>query len=275
MNWIKFLQKPFTNTHDVVLNKINIPLKNTVTKDRLRILQLSDLHLEHLSLSPETLAGWLRNQSFDLLALTGDYLDRPRTLTRLSPYLQVLRRFQPKYGTFAVFGNHDYCLDQAHFKRLCKKLQNAGIQLLFNESRTLKTADGPLHMIGIDDPSTDRDHLQKAFANVPEKGTRIVLSHDPNIVLKMEDVHYDYCMAGHFHGGQIHWPKPYHLKKMGKLARMGIYKGLHFLHGKPFYINEGLGQTGLNIRIKSRPEITLHEFVGAKNHSPLESTAVS
>lgn len=32
------------------------------------------------------------------------------------------------------------------------------------------------------------------------------------------------------------------------------------LDGKPFYINEGLGQTGVNIRIGSRPEITLHEL---------------
>jgi uncharacterized protein len=47
---------------------------------------------------------------------------------------------------------------------------------------------------------------------------------------------------------------------MGKLARMNIVKGLHLQDDKPFYISEGLGQTGVNIRIGSRPEITLHEF---------------
>jgi hypothetical protein len=30
--------------------------------------------------------------------------------------------------------------------------------------------------------------------------------------------------------------------------------------GKPFYISEGLGQTGVNIRVGSRPEITLPEL---------------
>ena len=48
--------------------------------------------------------------------------------------------------------------------------------------------------------------------------------------------------------------------KMGKLPRMNMIKGLHMYDGKPFYINEGLGQTGVNIRVGSRPEITIHEL---------------
>lgn len=47
---------------------------------------------------------------------------------------------------------------------------------------------------------------------------------------------------------------------MGKLVRMKMVKGLHYHGGKPFYISEGLGQTGVNIRIGSRPEITFHEI---------------
>ncbi|MGD6858347.1 hypothetical protein ACQCVO_25385, partial [Bacillus infantis] len=80
------------------------------------------------------------------------------------------------------------------------------------------------------------------------------------IRLEMKDYKYDYLLSGHFHGGQIHWPKPYHLAKMGKLVRMNMVKGLHYHNGMPFYISEGLGQTGVNIRIGSRPEITFHEI---------------
>ncbi|MCY9457309.1 metallophosphoesterase, partial [Bacillus inaquosorum] len=29
---------------------------------------------------------------------------------------------------------------------------------------------------------------------------------------------------------------------------------------KPFYISEGLGQTGVNIRVGSRPEVTFHQI---------------
>jgi uncharacterized protein len=87
-----------------------------------------------------------------------------------------------------------------------------------------------------------------------------VLTHDPNIVLHMEDYPFDYLLAGHFHGGQIRYPKAYHLVKMGKLPRLNMIKGLHSHNNSPFYISEGLGQTGVNIRVGSRPEITFHDI---------------
>lgn len=76
----------------------------------------------------------------------------------------------------------------------------------------------------------------------------------------MKDVPYDYLLSGHLHGGQIHWPKPYHLVKTRKIVRFNMIKGLHEFEGKSFNISEGLGQTGVNIRFGSRPEITLHHL---------------
>lgn len=118
-----------------------------------------------------------------------------------------------------------------------------------------------MHIIGIDDFSTKRSNIAESFEGIKEhEGYTLVLTHDPNIVLNMKNVHYDYLLSGHFHGGQIHWPKPYHLVKMGQLVQMNMIKGLHIYHGKPFYISEGLGQTGINIRVGSRPELTLHQL---------------
>lgn len=115
-----------------------------------------------------------------------------------------------------------------------------------------------VNIIGIDDFSTKRSDLAKSYTGITE-GYNLVLTHDPNIVLHMKEYHYDYLLSGHFHGGQIHWPKPYHLVKMGKLVRLNKVKGLHQYQGKRFYISEGLGQTGVNIRVGSRPEVTLHQ----------------
>lgn len=41
---------------------------------------------------------------------------------------------------------------------------------------------------------------------------------------------------------------------------MNMIKELHKYDGKPYYISEGLGQTGVNIRFGSRPEITVHHL---------------
>ena len=252
------LYKANKNTKDVAIN--NISLSETEIKfanQQLNILHLSDLHLENISISPQMLQKMIEKQQIDLIAITGDFLDRKRSIPKLIPYLEVLKNIKPRFGTYAVFGNHDYVLKGANFQRLKETLEQNGCKTLQNEHLTLDVDGKKLNIIGIDDFSTKRSNLLHSYKGL-EEGYNLVLTHDPNIVLEMKDFHFDYLLSGHFHGGQIHWPKPYHLIKMGKLVRMKMVKGLHYHNGKPFYISEGLGQTGVNIRVGSRPEITFH-----------------
>ncbi|MGN7399033.1 metallophosphoesterase [Cytobacillus praedii] len=255
-----FFKKGNKNTKDVVINKlkINEELSNEQFP-KLNILQLSDLHLENISISPNELYEKLKEEPIDLIALTGDFLDRKRTIPKLAPYLEVLNRLQAKYGIYAVLGNHDYVLRQKDLQILIKTLATNNCKVLQNENDLIYVQGSWVNIIGIDDFSTNRSSLETSYKGVTS-GTSLVLTHDPTIVLHMKNYHFDYLLAGHFHGGQICYPKAYHLAKMGKLARMNIIKGFHKQDGKPFYISEGLGQTGLNIRVGSRPEITLHEL---------------
>ena len=99
-------------------------------------------------------------------------------------------------------------------------------RILHNENETIFVEGTWINIIGIDDFKTKRSNLEASY-NGLKTGTNLVLTHDPNIVLGMKEYHFDYLLAGHFHGGQICYPKAYHLAKMGKLARMNIIKGLH------------------------------------------------
>ncbi|TCJ01440.1 metallophosphoesterase [Cytobacillus praedii] len=255
-----FFKKGNKNTKDVVINKLKINEELSSEQfPKLNILQLSDLHLENISISPNELYEKLKDEPIDLIALTGDFLDRKRTIPKLAPYLEVLNRLQAKFGIYAVLGNHDYVLRQKDLQILIKTLAANNCKVLQNESDLINVQGTWVNIIGIDDFSTNRSSLETSYKGVTS-GTILVLTHDPNIVLHMKNYHFDYLLAGHFHGGQICYPKAYHLAKMGKLARMNIIKGFHKQDGKPFYISEGLGQTGLNIRVGSRPEITLHEL---------------
>ncbi len=255
--WIK---KGHQNTKDVAINKVEIhydtadPLQPT-----LKILQLSDLHLENISISPTELFEKLKDEPIDLIALTGDYLDRKWTIPKLGPYLKALNKLNPKYGIYAVLGNHDYVLRKKNLNKLTAVLEQHNCRILKNENESIFVKGTRINIIGIDDYKTKRSNLEASFKGL-KPGTNLVLTHDPNIVLHMKEYQFDYLLAGHFHGGQICYPKAYHLVKMGKLARMNIIKGLQFQDGKPFYISEGLGQTGLNIRVGSRPELTIHEL---------------
>jgi hypothetical protein len=255
-----FIYRGYQNTHSVVVNEIHInddAPSQTGERGLLRILHLSDLHLENISISPEALYESVKSHPVDLIAVTGDFLDRKHSIPKLIPYLRILNKLNPKHGAYAVFGNHDYVLKGRSFDELKKTLNDHGFKTLQNENDQIHIDGKRIHIIGIDDFSTNRSNLAESFSGV-ENGYNLVITHDPNIVLSMKDYHADYLLSGHFHGGQIHWPKPYHLAKMGKLVKMNMVKGLHRYKGKLFYINEGLGQTGVNIRIGSRPEITIH-----------------
>jgi len=253
-------KKAHKNTTDVVINKIQIDQKQIHGQNPiLNILHLSDMHLENISISPVQLYEKLKNESIDLIALTGDFLDRKRTISKLAPYLEVLNQLHAKHGIYAVFGNHDYVLSEKDLQKLKETLEQYGCKVMQNENYVIYVQDKRVNIIGVDDFSTKRSDLAASYREI-KPGTNLVLTHDPNIVLHTKEYHFDYLLAGHFHGGQICYPKAYHLAKMGKLARMNIIKGLHMQDGKPFYISEGLGQTGVNIRVGSRPEITLHQL---------------
>lgn len=251
-----FIHRAYRNTKDIVINRIKPDNHNY--QQKLHILHLSDLHLENISISPNDLFDKLKEEKIDLIALTGDFLDRKWTIPKLEPYLKALNKLEAKYGMYAVLGNHDYVLKGTNLDKLIKTLSENKCTVLRNENVELMIHGKRLNIIGVDDFSTKRSNLQAAFSNL-KPGYRLVLTHDPNIVLHMKQFHFDYLLAGHFHGGQICYPKAYHLVKMGKLVRMNMIKGLQQYDQKKFYISEGLGQTGINIRVGSRPEITLHD----------------
>lgn len=253
-----FFRKANKNTYNVNVNKINVtPTKDFVNPTQIHVLHLSDLHLENLSITPEELYNKVKAEKVDLIAITGDFLDRKRSIPKLVPYLDALNKLAPTRGIYAVFGNHDYFLRKKNFEELKQLLEEHGVKTFQNENETLVIQGHRLNIIGIDDSSSNLSNLEKSYASL-KAGYNLVLTHDPNLVLDMKDYHFDYLLSGHFHGGQICYPKPYHLVKMGKLVRMKMIKGLHSHDGKPFYINEGLGQTGVNIRVRSNPEITIH-----------------
>ncbi|WP_090749162.1 metallophosphoesterase [Mesobacillus persicus] len=254
------IKKAYKNTTDITINelKVNHDL-STNSSPSLSILQLSDLHLENISITPEELFEKVKHKPIDLIAITGDFLDRKRTIPKLIPYLKVLNKIEAKYGIYAVLGNHDYVLKGTNLDKLIDTLEQHNCKVLRNETEIINVHGNIVNIIGIDDFSTKRSDLDSSYKGI-QSGTNLVLTHDPNIVLHMKNHHFDYLLSGHFHGGQICYPKAYHLAKMGKLARMNKIKGFHTQDGKPYYISEGLGQTGVNIRVGSRPEITFHEL---------------
>lgn len=193
----------YKNTKLVNVKHVHINKKSSESKTTIHVLHISDMHLENISITPGELYDILKDEKIDLIALTGDFLDRKRSIPKMAKYLEVLNKLQPAYGSYAVFGNHDYVLNEKYFHELEQLLKQYGVKTMRNTNDTLYVEGQAVNIVGIDDYSTKRGNLDKSYENVNEKDYTLVLTHDPNIVLRMKKYHFDYFLSGHFHGGQI------------------------------------------------------------------------
>ncbi|CAH1199846.1 putative protein YpbG [Paenibacillus allorhizoplanae] len=215
----------------------------------LKILQISDLHVERLRISPTKLTTIINNEKPNLICITGDFTKHRNSLFKLEKYLRAMTIGH--VPIYCVLGNHDY--QQKNVMDLIKLLRKYGLHVLRNESVHVDQ----IELIGIDDFDSGKSNIEKSFQNVDQAKPKVIITHDPNIVLHLNKS-YDYLMAGHLHGKQFNIPFLFKLKDAGKLPRMGIYKGLHTNQYGAYYISKGIGQTGINARFLVRSEVTMH-----------------
>jgi len=217
----------------------------------LRIVQLSDVHLGLL-----TNERWLQRVvdtvaalQPDVLVSTGDLLDiQPNDLDHL---LKLFDALQPRYGKFAVTGNHEAFAGIAASRDVT---QRAGFRLLSFEA--LRLTD-QLTLAGVDDPAVDADHQRKETALLqtlaPEQFV-ILLKHQPRITAAARE-RVDVQLSGHIHGGQI---APFNLFTW---LSYHVSTGLTpFGERLRLYVSRGTGVWGPPIRFFADPEITLIEL---------------
>lgn len=270
---VSILSKAYWNTFRPELKTVTLHLSDDKLKSRLNILQLSDLHIERLSVKPERIKQMVGSHTFDLIVLTGDYLDRAKNMDRFLNFLRQMMEIPSTYGIYAVWGNHDWMLGDK-LTELRQKMVALGVTVLGNESLTLSIDGTPVHIIGIDDHYSGHADIDKAFSHVPEGGIRLILSHDPLVVHKLSTT-FDYMLSGHFHSGQIYYPLPIHSIKMGLRPYKRLLSGLQNHPFGTYYISGGLGQTGANLRLGCKPEITIHRLVPVANKKHREQSRIA
>ena len=225
--------------------------------ERLRIVQLTDLHLGPfvgLPLLAQILRK-VRDVDPDIVVVTGDLADG--RLTGRKREIGMLRRIRPRYGMYAVPGNHDYYddIDEAVFF-----MESGGMKVL----RTEAVEAGGIIIAGAD----DKDHLIKQQWNLSRSET-MVLSHEKEqrekfllllrhrpIVEKGTEGHFDLQLSGHTHGGQL-FPL---LSSRHRIP--GYARGLKKLKwGGLLYVSNGAGFVGPPVRLLAPPEIAVIDLV--------------
>jgi predicted MPP superfamily phosphohydrolase len=222
---------------------------------RLKIVQISDVHLG-LIVREERLKRILRQvnaETPDILVSTGDLVDGE--ICRLNGLEDLLREIKPRYGKFAVTGNHEFI---AGFENSKCFTENAGFTLLRGEGITVH---GILNIAGVDDPTGRRYGLAKdvsekiLLSSLPREKFTLFLKHRPLVDKEAQGL-FDLQLSGHIHKGQIFpfsiitWL--YYPLNSGKM---------NLTDNAFIYVSRGAGTWGPPLRFLSPPEVAVIELV--------------
>jgi uncharacterized protein len=230
--------------------------------DGLRILHISDMHIELNPGAMQSLFALLGSIEYDLCVMTGDYRGKLRgefqsALDGLTPIRSVLR--DPIYG---VLGNHDPI-------GMVPGLEALGIRMLVNECATLSRGAERMHLAGIDDAHYfGLGNIEKAAASIPEGAFSILLSHTPEIYRQAEAADFDLLLAGHTHGGQICLPGSIPITVCASLPRR-MASGAWRYGNLTGYTSTGVGSSLVPVRFNCPPTITLHRLCRRDDPAPV------
>jgi uncharacterized protein len=173
----------------------------------LRIAHLSDLHLGYYIYlrDLQKAIDKIREQRPDLVLLTGDISD---DLSQLPQVLEMVDSLEPRFGTYACVGNHEY---YRGIEEVMSIFQKAPFPMLINRHVNLNIGGVPVYLGGADDPrylrqdyskflQTTIDHTMGAAS--PES-FKILMCHRPEGLNHAATRRIDLVLAGHTHGGQV------------------------------------------------------------------------
>ena len=222
--------------------------------DGFRILHLSDLHNKEFGLNQSILIEITQENNPDLIAITGDILNRGR----FDKTLQYIKEAVKVAPVFFTSGNHEYYSKQYNFIK--DRLVNAGAKVLDNRIEEISINNKVLSIIGVRDASFFKN--KEAFNNTitalcdKAKGFRLMLTHKPHLIDAYQNSGADLVLSGHAHGGQVRLLFVGGLYAPGQGIFPRYTSGLYRLkNGVSMIVNRGLGDSQFPWRINNPPHV--------------------
>ncbi len=246
------------------LTQTSITVKVPGLERPVRIVQLSDIHVEYLTRREEELPGFIERLQPDFIVMTGDYTSEEFTNDEETDnHLRTLvNRFSAPMGVYAVNGNAEfvYVMDLL--------FEGTNVHLLENKVLMIPELDERVALVGLNhiQPERDAASLKELMSQLSADVFSILLYHKPDLAYDARDAGVDLYLCGHTHGGQVRLPLIGALitnSRYGKTFEMGSYT----LDGMTLFVNRGLGFTGGNaprIRFLAPPEVAVIDLIPAK-----------
>lgn len=169
--------------------------------DGLRIVQISDLHGKQFGTHNENLLEKVADLRPDVIAITGDLIDRQEQLDMIPALARGLADIAP---TYYVTGNHEWAVKCV--SELKQLLTDCGVRVLTNGYEIWERDGATLAIAGVDDPNGPYDQKTgDALRSEIDADYTILLAHR-NTVFDYAGWGYDLTLCGHGHGGIIRIP---------------------------------------------------------------------
>ncbi len=232
----------------------------------LRLLHISDLHVERITARERRLLELVEGLDPDLIVLTGDYLNLssvrdPESHAQARAVLACLCE-RAGFGrpdrvpVYAITGSPPVDLKGV----VPEIFDGLPIIWLLDEAVDIKVAGHHVCIAGLRctrELSRDGPRLHRLLADVQEDRFTLLLYHSPDLMPEATELGVDLYLCGHTHGGQIRLPLLGALitsSEFWKRYEMGRYEE----KGTTLYVSRGLGVEGLGApraRLLSPPEI--------------------
>lgn len=222
--------------------------------DGLTVAVLADLHVDGITRADRIRKIVERTNALnpDIVIIAGDFVDG--TVPVHGDDLRPLADLKARYGVFGVPGNHEY---YSGYEEWMEFLPTLGIRMLHNEHVLTGEGDAVV-LAGVTDPvagimGREEPDIRKALAGAPEKGVRILASHQPRLAPEAAEHGVDLQVSGHTHGGMIAG-----IDRLVARFNEGFVSGLYTVGDMKLYVSNGAGiWNGFPIRIGVPSEIVL------------------
>ena len=225
------------------------------TMNRLRIVQISDVHLGLIVREGrlKNILKIVKESDPDLLVSTGDLVDGQ--INEIHSFSDLLKEINPVYGKFAITGNHEFYagLDQA-----IDFTEKAGFTLLRGKAITI---NGVMNIAGVDDKTAERYGLRSdsdeamLLTGLDQGLFTLLLKHRPRVNERSIGL-FDLQLSGHTHKGQIF---PFSLVTAMYFPQdSGL---INIQERSLLYVSRGTGTWGPPIRFLSPPEVTVIDII--------------
>lgn len=233
----------------------------------LKLVHVSDLHFEHLSLREEKLLSILAQEQPDVLVLTGDYMNRSALYDPAAreEARALLAQLHAPLGVYAVTGS-PVVDDPALVPQAFMDLET--LQWLDDARIPLPGYEG-IWVLGVRctyDYARDVAALHRLMADLPADAMTILLYHTPDLMPEAVKLGVTLYLAGHTHGGQIALPIA---GPLFASSRWGLKyaRGLFREGSTTLYVSRGLGVEGLGApraRFCAPPEVGVWMLTGGE-----------